>query len=163
NDPCSLRAAFQAANAQGHAVVELPDGDYHLTIRGSDEDASATGDLDVTGGLTLLGASAATTRIISSHLDRDLEIRPGGHGLARRVRLTLDTTSAVTPPAVAGGAILNRGTLDLADVSFFRNHATATGGGLAAVGGSTTTLKRVLFLKNVSDGVGGAISADTGS
>jgi len=66
---CSLREAVIAANGAGGAdTVLLPAGAYDLTIAdasaGIDEDAAATGDLDIAGGgLTLQGAGAATTKI----------------------------------------------------------------------------------------------------
>jgi len=66
---CSLREAVIAANAAGGAdTVLLPAGAYDLTIAdasaGIDEDAGATGDLDIApGGLTLQGAGAVATSI----------------------------------------------------------------------------------------------------
>jgi len=60
---CTVRAAIQEANRQGHAVVTLPAGTYTLTLPGGGENAGATGDLDVTAGVTLFGAWAASTFI----------------------------------------------------------------------------------------------------
>ena len=147
---------------QGHAVVELPDGDYHLTIRGADN-VGATGDLNVTGSLTLLGTSAAATRIISSNLDRVMEIRSGARVVARRITIMTDSFSTLQALPIAGGGISSAGILDLADVTLFRNVTSQGGGGLEAVSGSTTTLKRVLFLKNETHGAGGAIRAASGA
>ena len=42
------------------------------------EDANATGDLDVTGPLEILGAGAAVTIIDAGGIDRVLDVRPGG-------------------------------------------------------------------------------------
>src|SRR5437762_940078 len=58
----SLRAAIIAANANaGPDIVTVPAGTYTLTITGANEDACATGDLDITGALTITGAGAGTT------------------------------------------------------------------------------------------------------
>lgn len=45
---CSLRAAIQEANAlPGLDTVVLPAGTFLLSLEGIDEDASATGDIDI--------------------------------------------------------------------------------------------------------------------
>src|SRR5207248_424021 len=65
--PGSLRDAILGANATpGADVITLPAGTYTLTIAGADEDAGATGDLDITDDLTINGAGAATTIIDGS-------------------------------------------------------------------------------------------------
>ena len=70
---CSLREAVRAARlnaASGEAAGEcaagsaadtitLPAGDYVLSIAGTDEDAAISGDLDLTGTVTLAGAGAS--------------------------------------------------------------------------------------------------------
>ena len=65
NADCSLREAIVAANAAAGAdSITLPAGTYTLTIAntgGTNEDASAQGDLDVNDALTITGAGAATT------------------------------------------------------------------------------------------------------
>ena len=81
---CSLREAIRAANldmrvdaclaGSGADSITLPAGTYTLGIGGRGEDGAATGDLDITGALTLTGAGASAT-IISAHgLDRVFEI-----------------------------------------------------------------------------------------
>jgi len=62
---CALREAIQAANTDtavdactagnGADIIEVPAGTYTLSIAGSEEDANATGDLDVTGGSSASG------------------------------------------------------------------------------------------------------------
>lgn len=79
---CSLRAAIQEANAQGHAAITLPPGTHTPSAGGQNENAAATGDLDVTAGLTLVGQNALATFIqtgttTSNGIDRVFEIRPG--------------------------------------------------------------------------------------
>src|SRR6185369_6002129 len=81
---CTLRSAIQAANASvGVAdTIILPAGTYTLTIPGINENAAATGDLDISilgGGLTISGAGAATTIIDGGALDGVFEtISVGG-------------------------------------------------------------------------------------
>jgi len=63
---CTLREAIIAANTDaavdacpagsGADVVVVPAGTYTLTLIGADEDAAATGDLDVTADLEIDGA-----------------------------------------------------------------------------------------------------------
>jgi len=50
-------------------------------LLGADEDAAATGDLDVTGDLEIDGAGAAATVIDGNAIDRVLDIDPAGAGL----------------------------------------------------------------------------------
>jgi CSLREA domain-containing protein len=71
---CSLREAVSAANADtvsggspgecpagsGADQIELPAGVYTLEVTGPDEDANATGDLDLTSPITLSGADRDT-------------------------------------------------------------------------------------------------------
>ncbi|MCB0212192.1 MAG: CSLREA domain-containing protein [Anaerolineae bacterium] len=72
---CSLREAIIAANSQpGHDLVTIPAGTYLLTIDGPDEDAAATGDLDITDDITISGAGADTTLIDGNQLDRVFHI-----------------------------------------------------------------------------------------
>ena len=48
----TLRAAITQANqTSGHQTIVLPEGVYALSVPGADEDAAATGDLDITDDL----------------------------------------------------------------------------------------------------------------
>jgi len=78
---CSLRAAIQQTNAlPGRDTIRLPAGTYTLTITGSNEDAGASGDLDVNDGLSIIGAGSSQSIIDAAQLDRVLDIR-GAHFL----------------------------------------------------------------------------------
>src|SRR6516162_5801277 len=60
----SLRSAIMAADARGgNNTITLPSGTFLLTIPGAGEDAGATGDLDITGNLTIKGKGPAGTII----------------------------------------------------------------------------------------------------
>ncbi|MBI4259551.1 MAG: CSLREA domain-containing protein, partial [Actinobacteria bacterium] len=55
-EDCSLREAVIAANQDPAAdTIQVPAGTYDLTIAGAGEDASATGDLDMTLNVTITG------------------------------------------------------------------------------------------------------------
>jgi CSLREA domain-containing protein len=59
---CTLRAAIQEANAlPAHQTIKLPAGTYKLGIPPLNENDIRTGDLNITGALTIAGAGAATT------------------------------------------------------------------------------------------------------
>ena len=66
------------ANAlHGADTIGVPVGTYTLSIAGTDEDAGATGDLDVTDDLTINGAGAAATIIDGGGLDRVFHVFTG--------------------------------------------------------------------------------------
>ncbi len=53
-----MRAANAAA---GSDMITIPNGTYTLTIAGGSEDLAATGDLDITGAVAVVGGGSATT------------------------------------------------------------------------------------------------------
>jgi CSLREA domain-containing protein len=97
---CSMRAAIQEANAftasdAGHTTITLADATYALTIAGTEEDAAATGDLDITGDLTIRGSGAI---IDANGLDRVIDVRTGS-------TVDLDLTTITDGTATHGGGI----------------------------------------------------------
>ena len=71
----SLRSAIMAADADGGSnTIKLRSGTYTLTIAGANEDASATGDLDITSNLTIKGSGSRSTIIDGNNLDRVIQI-----------------------------------------------------------------------------------------
>src|SRR5512139_3911774 len=108
---CTLRAAIQEANALADQdTIILPEGTYNLTIEGSGEDSSATGDLDITdaAGVIIQGAGAATTIIDGNGLDRVFHIQPDGVADISGVTIRGGITPAVVYENYGGG-ILNYG------------------------------------------------------
>ena len=78
---CTLRAAIQEANALRAAeaiTITLPAGTYTLTLAGTEEDASATGDLDAFFAIDINGADASTTIIDANALGRVFEVHDLG-------------------------------------------------------------------------------------
>jgi CSLREA domain-containing protein len=148
-DDCSLREAVRNANAcAGWQTITIPAADYPLTIAGRDEDAAATGDLDITDNVTIVGEGVPS--IDGQGLDRIFEVfSPAvvrietlivlngqaqiGAGIHNHSQLTLDGLSiqgnhAVVPPGgagtSAGGGIFNEaGTLTLVNTQIFENSA----------------------------------------
>lgn len=135
---CTLRAAIQQANANGSIsnIIILPEGEYLLTIQnsGTGEDLSATGDLDITKDLTIIGADRATTIINGNGTtlnDRVFHILGGA-------------TVTISGVTIKNGRINN-----------------SVGGGMYNVNG-TVTLNDVIVSDNTADNPGGLNNAGTG-
>jgi CSLREA domain-containing protein len=183
---CSLREAIIAANAMpGPDIVHVPAGIYTLTISGADEDAAATGDLDIADDLTISGAGAVDTIIDGGEIDRvfhvtgaialemtSVTIQHGslygdGGGIANYSGGTVDLTSVTIQHGSArgyGGGIVNySGTVHLTDSTVRGNRAFiteggGTGGGIYNGGGGKVTLSNSTVSDNVADlGFGGGI------
>ncbi|MCB9461183.1 MAG: hypothetical protein H6670_16120 [Anaerolineaceae bacterium] len=68
---CTLRAAIMESNAFPlPQSIHVPAGTYLLTIPGTDEDAAATGDLDITDKVLITGDGQGQTLIDGNDLDR---------------------------------------------------------------------------------------------
>ncbi len=152
NAQCSLREAIVAANANpGSDVVILGPGVYALTRAGAGEDLAATGDLDVTDDLVVLGAGAAQTIIDAGDLDRAFEV------IAVRLEISAVTVQngLVAGP---GGGLRNRGGELQVSRSVVRENATVgeVGGGIESDGALTVTQTTVLV--NMADGNGGGLA-----
>ena len=134
----TLRAAVMEANDEaGENTIVLPAGTYRLTLAGSRENLAATGDLDVTGTLTILGASDGRTVIDAASLDRVFDVRPN----ANLTLQNLTITGGVAPSNENGGGIRNAGTLTLINVTLNGNSATLDGGAVASPSGSTLAIR----------------------
>ncbi|MBW3599553.1 MAG: hypothetical protein KY475_20065, partial [Planctomycetes bacterium] len=135
----SLREAIIEANASaGNFEIHLQAGAYWLTESGADENAAATGDLDIlgNGSITIVGAGAGQTVI---HAGGDGGANPA---LGDRVFHVLrDATLSVEGVTITGGTatgagfdsngggILNEGTLAVTGSTISRNSAGAGGDG----------------------------------
>ena len=63
------------ANAEGGpSTIILPAGSYTLSIPGANEDAAATGDLDILAPITVQGAGPPTTTITGDGPDRIFDV-----------------------------------------------------------------------------------------
>jgi CSLREA domain-containing protein len=153
---CTLRAAVMEANAlAGADVINLPAGTYTLAIPGGGENAAATGDLDITGTLTIQGAGVASTVVDGGGLDRVFEARVGS--TVQIDGLTIRGGNAGTDH---GGGLYNfAGTVTLSGVVVHGN--TALGGGGVANESGTMTLVRGTVSGNSADGGGGIFNRGT--
>lgn len=75
-NPCTLRAAVQAANFLGGGphTITLPAGTYTLTVVGPNELAAATGDLNIRANVVILGAGPSNTVVDGNGTDRGLAL-----------------------------------------------------------------------------------------
>lgn len=155
--PGSLRQAIIDANASpGADTVNVPAGNYVLTIAGSGEDAAATGDLDITDDLTIVGSGAATTVIDGNALDRVLHVLPDVTAEITGVTITggvVDASGGGFSP-ITGGGFLNEGTTVIREVIVDSNEAIL-GGGVANFGELTVDHSRVH--NNASSSPGGGM------
>lgn len=167
---CTLRSAIQAANALGggpHTIVIQGGATYTLTIPGRDEEQAATGDLDLTADVQIVvgGSGGAVVQASTTDqypappgpqmaVDRVFEIRTGG-----ALRLVGLTVRNGNPAGAFGGAILNRGTLVLANVTVADSLASAGGGIFNGQGGTLTATDSAI----VGNGTGASGSWPTGN
>jgi hypothetical protein len=136
NGHCSVRAAIMETNAlAGADSIELPAGMFTLTIEGTDEDAAATGDLDITDDLAIEGAGSDLTFIDAGALDRIFQISSGlgtrsvaFSGLTMQNGVLQDTGLA---PGGAGLYVDALAHVALDDVVIRDNHATRAYVGIA--------------------------------
>ncbi len=157
---CTLRAAVMEANAlAGTHTINLPAGTYTLTIAGRGENAAATGDLDITGDLTIAGAGAALTFIDGGAIDRVFDVLPGAVAMIDGVTVRNGNPG---PGNQTGGCISNAGTMVLSN-STVASGTSAAGGGIFNSG--TMAVEGSLVVGNAgnggafsdADGLGGGI------
>lgn len=146
---CSIRAAIQEANAlAGVDTITVPGGTYVLSRSGRGENAAATGDLDVTGDLTITSPGSAT--IDADGLDRALHARGAGTDLVVDGLVVVD--GAPEAGAVGGGILGDVGTT--LDLTVEVSESTAmVGGGVFA--GGPLTLTGSLVTSNSATNAGG--------
>lgn len=158
----SLRQAIINANANAgtDTITFVGSGTYLLTIAGTGEDAAATGDLDITDNLIIIGNGPGNTVIDAS-----------GFGVDGVVHLLGTNTATISGVTIQGGTANDGGgifvdgssILNLTD-AIVQNNTSDLGGGLHVHG--TANVNRVLFFNNSSTVEGGAIhfhGADGGS
>ena len=157
----SLREAVMLANSnpEGAEIVLAP-GVYRLTLDGANEDAAATGDLDITGSgpVTIRGASANETTIDASGLgDRILEVAAGASLNLRDLTLRGGDTGS----SKGGGAVHNAGSLRL-ESSRVAGNSGSLGGGVSSTAGDVE-LVQTTFDGNSASGLGGAVAIRAGT
>ncbi len=151
-EDCSLRAAIQESNAwPGQDTIVLPAGYYSLSLVGTDEDAAATGDLDITDALVISGAGSAGVIVDADYSDRVFDIWSTGDVTIAGLQIQYGYLY-LNP---GGGLRHNHGHLTLQDVIIHDNYAfcgtrdLGANGGFAGVGGGIASLSGQLELQNV--------------
>ncbi len=145
NADCSLREAIDAANASTSVVI-VPAGTYAITRSGRNEDANATGDLDLLSSMGVYGAPNGATIVDAAGLDRAIDIKPDA------------AASPAFPSISLGDLVLREG--DVSGPQFERD------GGNLRVRGNTTFfgIDRVdATLGNTQESGGGFFIEGTGT
>lgn len=107
----TLRAAVQEANATpGADTILLPAGFFDLLLPGPTDHSAASGDLEITGDLTIIGAGQAVTFIDASQIDSAFHIQAG-------VALTFDDLTLQIPTESETSVVNDGGTLTLDNAS----------------------------------------------
>jgi CSLREA domain-containing protein len=190
---CSLREAIRAANSDtavdaclagsGADTIILPAGIYTLTIGGIVEYEAATGDLNITDDLTLIGAGASTTIVDGGALDRVFHIdrfgvgvtvemsgmtirngqAPGGGGGVWNGGLLTIVNCAVTDNRASdeAGGIWNEGTLTVTSCTISNNSATHGGGVKNRIQATMAITNSTISGNSASDSAGGIINSAT--
>jgi CSLREA domain-containing protein len=167
---CTLRAAIQEANAlDGPDSIKLKTGLYMLTIAGISENGCATGDLDITDSLTIIGTGAKNTFINAGKIDRVFHIM--GDVAVKMTNVTIQNGLATDNGFgggndAFGGAILNEGgTLKVTASTLSNNAAFANyvwGGAIYSQSGEVTVGKSLIsnnLARGINQSVGGGISS----
>ena len=136
----SLREAIIEANSNGEAdTINLPAGTYTLSLAGRNENAGATGDLDILadGTLTIVGAGEGTTTIDGAGIDRVFDLQAGANLEISDLTVTGGNVSFSPLPIERRGAgflVRNGGTLTVSNSSISGNSA-------AGIYGNTSTIE----------------------
>ena len=166
NGDCTLRAAIQEANGlAGADTINLPAGNYLLTVQNTDEDAAADGDLDITSDVNIVGADRDTTIIDADYTNRIFHILKAPTG-ERPYTVSLSNIKIMngSETDVSGGGIRNFGSLTLQNVLLIDNEVKGSrtaGGALFSAGKTTITDSEIK--NNKSIGYGGGIYIANGT
>jgi CSLREA domain-containing protein len=157
---CTLREAVLAANAHsGPDRIVLPKRKtYNLSIENGvlpDEDAAATGDLDLLDDVAIKHPRKGLAKIDANGIDRVFETGPGGAVSASLAKLTI--TGGDDPPDLNGGGIyVGDGALKLKRSRVTGNRADGNGGAIYLFNTTTTLLiDRSTISGNVAAGSNG--------
>lgn len=157
----SLRDAVIAANAAGGTAdqISVSIGTYTLSLAGRLENAAATGDLDITQDVSIIGGSsdASQTVIDADSIDRVFDIADAGLTV-RLENLTVTGGNATddgltTDSGEGGGLLVDDASLTLVNVAITDNTATDRGGALLARGAAFPLSAGVTLSGNMAAGV----------
>jgi len=134
---CTLRAAIQEANAlPGADEIRLKAAIYRLTLTGAGEDLAATGDLDITDSVTIVGKGAALTVVDGHHSDRVFHVF-GPSPLVSFVGLKIQNGVILSGTPAGGGIYNSGGTVTVNSCTITNNISAAQfGGGIFSYAGN---------------------------
>lgn len=177
---CTLREAVIAANTDaayrgctagsGTDTISVPAGTYTLALTGPNENAAATGDLDITANASIQGATAATTIINGGAIDRVFHLPNSGITLTLN-NLTVRNGNVPTGGPAGdggGGTMVGLGATLIVSNCVFRdnlaNQGNAEGGGgVDSRGNFTITNSEFYSNTSYNDGAIRCLGTCTGS
>ncbi|MCA9886296.1 MAG: CSLREA domain-containing protein, partial [Anaerolineae bacterium] len=164
SNQCTLRAAIMESNAFPLTqTIHVPAGTYLLTIPGTDEDAAATGDLDITDTVLIYGDGQGQTIIDGNDLDRVFHIKLRPVSTDYRIEPILAQMTIQGGNAPYGGGIFNDGQsatgqfLTLRDNYAYGQSSCGIGAGAAAYSTDYLELNQSIITENRTP----SISPDT--
>lgn len=170
----SLREAIIACNNEpvgATITINIPAGNYTLTLTGASENAAATGDLDITATaaagtktINLTGAGSGSTTITGSG-DRILDLESVSLAGDITVNISGITFTGGNLPSASGGAILAgfaNNVTSISNCAFTSNTSVSNGGAISQSSGGTfhtLTITNTTFTNNTATtGGGGAVN-----
>lgn len=164
---CTLRAAVMEANAlPGNDSIQLGNNIYILAVAGLDEEAAATGDLDITSAIQITGNSSSQSIIDGNQIDRVFDVHSSGN-LSLKSVMVRNGRAVPGIVSTGGGGIQNAGHLTIENSSINNNSAeTLDGGGIYNSVGTVTITNSSIISNAITGNVvrtGGGISNNAGS
>ena len=147
---CTLREAIRQANLTTvDDTIYLPAGRYELSIPGQGEDGGATGDLDISTNLTLIGTGADKTIIDANGIDRVFDIFSIVEVGIRGVTITGGAAPGTALSGLGGGGGIRvyEAALGLENSKVIGNRAPS-GGGLSARWAAEISISHSHFREN---------------
>jgi hypothetical protein len=172
---CSLREAIIDANANADfTMISVPlTGTIELSIAGAGEDTAATGDLDITTEIQLVGVAPEVTIVDANGIDRVFDVLPlpqnrtpeGSDVLISSLTITGGLVESDTD-AVGGGVRVQSGLnriVQLSNVVVRNNDGSGgtfgLGGGVASQGGNLFITGSAI-VNNSAENAGGIANID---
>lgn len=164
---CTLREAVLAANNHaGKDKIALPERKtYNLSIENADpnEDAAATGDLDVTQSLTVSHRGKGRAKVDANGIDRVFELLPGGSTTFKKLVIRGGNDAVDDEDGGGGGIQALDANVTLRRSSVSRNNADENyGGGIELNDEAGLSMSRSSLSNNHSDSDSGALEAGGG-
>lgn len=158
---CTLRAAIQETNALANVdTIIIPAGTYQLTISGTGEDESVTGDLDITDSLIVTGATTGTTIVNGGALDHVFHVRTSQAVTFTRVTIQNGNAPYTNGMLDGGGGIraTNGANLTIINCNIINNYSASRGGGIFSIA-NVLNIVNSQISHNTSQSSGGGFSS----